>query len=233
MSPSLVLLPAMLCDGDLYAPQTTSLRDLVESRPLVVAAADMTEAVTRVLQQAPPRFALAGTSYGGSLALEVALAAPDRVLGLWLMGCNPGAPRNPEGADRLRQRVQAGEFAAVVEELGDRSVFAAGPNAATTRETFRTMARRLGAETFLRQHATLFGRQDRRGDLARIECPTLLTWGREDAFSDVGHASLMASRIPNADLVVFGECGHLPTLEQPAATTKVARAWLEHIEAGA
>lgn len=76
------------------------------------------------------------------------------------------------------------------------------------------------------------GRQDRRGDLARIECPTLLMWGREDAFSDVGHASLMASRIPNADLVVLDACGHLPTLEQPAATTKVARAWLERIEAG-
>ena len=204
MSPSLVLLPAMLCDGDLYAPQTESLRDLVESRPLVVAAADMTEAVARVLQQAPARFVLAGTSYGGSLALEVALAAPDRVLGLWLMGCNPEAPRDPEGADRLRQRVQAGEF----------------------------LARRLGAETFLRQHATLFGRPDRRGDLARIECPTLLTWGREDAFSDVGHASLMASRIPNAELVVLDACGHLPTLEQPAAITKVARAWLERIEAG-
>jgi len=190
MSPSLVLLPAMLCDDDLYAPQTESLRDLVEARPLVVAAADMTEAVARVLQQAPPRFGLAGTSYGGSLALEVALAAPDRVLDLWLMGCNPGAPRDPEGADRLRQRVQAVEFSAV-------------------------------------------GRQDRRGDLARIECPTLLTWGREDTFSDVGHASLMASRIPIADLVVIDACGHLPTLEQPAATTKVARAWLERIEAGA
>ena len=222
MSLSLVLLPAMLCDDDLYAPQTESLRDLVEARPLVVAAADMTEAVASVLQQAPPRFALAGTSYGGSLAHEV-----------WLMGCNPGAPRDPEGADRLRQRVQAGEFAAVVEELGARCVYPAGPNAATARETFRTMARRLGAETFLRQHATLIGRQDRRGDLARIECPTLLTWGREDAFSDVGHASLMASRIPNADLVVLDACGHLPTLEQPAATTKVARAWLERIEAGA
>jgi len=42
----------------------------------------------------------------------------------------------------------------------------------------------------------------------------------------------MASRIPNADLVVLDACGHLPTLEQPAATTKVARAWLERIEAG-
>jgi hypothetical protein len=111
MSPSLVLLPAMLCDDDLYTPQIESLGDLVEARPLVVAAADMTEAVDRVLQQ---------------------------------------APRDPEGADRLRRRVQAGEFSAVVEELGDRSVFAAGPNAATARETFRTMARRLGAETFLR-----------------------------------------------------------------------------------
>jgi len=160
--------------------------------------------VSPSLVQSPPRFVLAGTSYGGSLALEVALAAPDRVLGLWLMGCNPEAPRDPEGADRLRQRVQAGEF----------------------------LARRLGAETFLRQHATLFGRPDRRGDLARIECPTLLTWGREDAFSDVGPASLMASRIPDADLVVLDACSHLPTLEQPAATTKVARAWLERIEAG-
>jgi pimeloyl-ACP methyl ester carboxylesterase len=231
MSPSLVLLPAMLCDDDLYTLQTESLRDLVEARPLVVAAADMTEAVARVLQHAPPRFVLAGTSYGGSLALEVALAAPDRVIGLWLMGCNPGAPRDPEGADRLRQRVQAGEFSAVVEELGARSVFPAGPNAAAAREAFRTMARRLGAETFLRQHATLFGRPDRRGDLARIECPTLLTWGCEDAFSDVGHASLMASRIPNADLVVLDACGHLPTLEQPTATTGVARTWLARIEA--
>jgi pimeloyl-ACP methyl ester carboxylesterase len=142
MSPSLVLLPAMLCDNALYAPQTESLRE------------------------------------------------------------------------------------------GDRSVFPARPSAATARETFRTMSRRLGAETFLRQHATLFRRQDRRGDLARIECPTLLTWGREDAFSDVGHASLMASRIPNADLVVLDAGGHLPTMEQPPATTKVARAWLERIEAG-
>jgi len=42
----------------------------------------------------------------------------------------------------------------------------------------------------------------------------------------------MASRIPDADLVVLDACSHLPTLEQPAATTKVARAWLERIEAG-
>jgi pimeloyl-ACP methyl ester carboxylesterase len=233
MSLSLVLLPAMLCDEDLYAPQIQGLRDLVEPRPLVVAAADMPTAVATVLEWAPLRFVLAGTSYGGSLALEIAIAAPDRVLGLWLMGCNPGAPRDPDGADRLRRRVQAGDFEAVVEELGARSVFAAGPNTDAARDTFRTMARRLGPETFLRQHATLFGRSDRRDALAHIACPALLTWGREDTFSDVAHASLMASRIPNAKLVVLDACGHLPTLEQPAATTKVARAWLERIEAGA
>src|SRR5260370_37979211 len=99
----------------------------------------MTEAVARVLQQAPPRFALAGTSYGGSLALEVALAAPDRVLGLWLMGCNPGAPRDPDGADRLRRRVQAGGLAGRLEGAARRPGFAAGAHTGAGRAPFPTI----------------------------------------------------------------------------------------------
>ncbi len=51
------------------------------------------ESVADILKRAPARFALVGTSYGGNLAMEVALAAPERVTALWLMGCcNPAAP---------------------------------------------------------------------------------------------------------------------------------------------
>jgi pimeloyl-ACP methyl ester carboxylesterase len=93
----LVLLPAMLCDEDLYRAQIAALGDLVESLPLVVAEAGMAESAAAVLRRAPARFVLAGTSYGASLALEVAVTAPTRVLGLWLMGCRPGC-REPSSS---------------------------------------------------------------------------------------------------------------------------------------
>jgi len=88
--PDLVLLPAMLCDGDLYRPQIEVLSDLVHPFPRVVAELSMADAARLVLRDAPSRFLLAGMSYGGCLAIEVAITAPQRVAGLWLMGCNPG-----------------------------------------------------------------------------------------------------------------------------------------------
>ena len=90
---TMVFLPAMLCDEELYRPQIEGLRDLVKPVALTVAEPTMAEAASAVLRQAPPRFLLAGTSYGGSLALEVVAKAPSRVLGLWLMGCSRLASR--------------------------------------------------------------------------------------------------------------------------------------------
>lgn len=172
----LVLLPAMLCDEDLYRVQIAALGDLVESLPLVVAEADMAESAAAVLRRAPARFVLAGTSYGASLALEVAVTAPTRVLGLWLMGCNPGPHGHPEAASRLGGRVEAGEFEAVVEELAQRTVY--GPVAGAA---FRRMARRLGPTVFLQQNATLLGRHDRRGNLTGINCPPLKFWNEAES----------------------------------------------------
>jgi pimeloyl-ACP methyl ester carboxylesterase len=226
MAPPLVLLPAMLCDERLYRSQAAALRDLVEPLPLIVAEADLALAVDVVLREAPTRFVLAGTSYGGNLALEVARAAPARVLGLWLMGCNPGLPGDLDAGRSRSRRVQAGEFEAVLDELASGIVYPDGPRAAAAGGTFRIMARSLGPTVFLRQNTSLLGRPDRRDSLAGITCPTLLLWGRQDEFCGLAHASLMASRIPRSDLVVLDECGHLPTLEQPEAATDAARSWL-------
>lgn len=226
MSRPLVLLPAMLCDERLYGSQAQALRDLVEPLPLVVAEADLAVAVDVVLQQAPAQFVLAGTSYGGNLALEVALVAPARVLGLWLMGCSPGLPGDRDAGRSRSRRVQAGEFEAVLEELASGIVYPDGPHGAAAGGTFRTMARSLGPTVFLRQNTSLLGRRDRRDSLAGITCPTLLLWGRQDEFCGLAHASLMASRIPRSDLVVLDKCGHLPTLEQPEAVADAAHSWL-------
>lgn len=227
--PMLVLLPAMLCNEDLYRPQIEGLRDLVEPVTLTVAAASMTDAVNEVLQQAPPHFLLAGTSYGGSLALEVVAKAPARVVGLWLMGCHPGPHSDPTRALLRNDRVRRGEFNTVVDELAATIAYEGGPHAVAATSSFRRMAQRAGPEVFLSQNTTLLRRPDPRADLERIACPTLLVWGREDRLSDVQHGIQMSRLIPGARLVVLEECGHLPTLEQPEATVTLVREWIGSI----
>jgi pimeloyl-ACP methyl ester carboxylesterase len=179
-----------------------------------------------VLRQAPPRFTLAGTSAGGSLALEIVARASERVAGLWLMGANPGASADPAGARRLNERVRAGEFTAVVEELAVRAIYANGPRGVEATETFRRMAHRAGPEVFLRDNAALIAREDRWSALSLLVVPTLLLWGRHDQFASVERAREIAARMPSARLVVLEDCGHLPTLEQPDACVRAARNWL-------
>lgn len=222
----LVLLPAMLCDEELYEPQINAVRDLVEPLPLVTAEASMAEAAAAVLRRAPTRFLLAGTSYGGNLALEVAALAPERVAGLWLMGCNPGPHRDPEAGRRLSDRAEAGEFQAVVEELAERIVYAHGPNTKEARSIFREMAWRLGVTAFQRQNASLLGRHDRRDGLSGMSWPTLLLWGRDDQLCPVTHGTAMAERMPRSRLILIDHCGHLPTIERADVVTVALRNWL-------
>jgi pimeloyl-ACP methyl ester carboxylesterase len=225
----LVLLPAMLCDAELYRAQVAALADVVDPLSCPVAESPLAEAARAFLNGAPPRFALAGTSAGGNLALEILAAAPERVAGLWLMGSNPGAHGDPDGARGQSARVRAGEFEAVIGELSARAVHADGPRAAEVTAIFRRMAHAAGPEGFVRQNDALIARRDRWAALDALRAPALLLWGRQDRFSGVDRALAVAARVPSASLVVLEDCGHLPTLEQPEASTRAARAWLKRV----
>ena len=220
---SFILLPAMLCDAELYRAQVESLGDALI---FPVAETSLAEAARSVLRQAPSRFALAGTSAGGNLALEIVAHAPERVAGLWLMGANPGPSADPEGARRQSERVRAGEFDAVVDELAARMLHRDGPRSAEAEATFRRMAHRAGPEGFVRQNAAMITRRDRWHALDEVHVPTLLLWGRHDQFSSVERATAIAARVASARLIVLEDCGHLPTLEHPEACTGAAREWL-------
>jgi pimeloyl-ACP methyl ester carboxylesterase len=225
----LVLLPAVLCDADLYNAQIAALADLAEPLVLTAAEADLAKSAQRVLERAPARFALAGTSAGGNLALEVLAAAPSRVIGLWLTGVNPGSHGDPTGARRRSERVRAGEFDVVVQELAARCIYASGPRATEALATVRRMARGFGPEAFLRWNDALIARPDRRGVLAAFRAVTLLLWGRHDAFVSAARAAALAVEIPAAQLVVLEDSGHFPTLEQPDEATRAVRAWLSSV----
>ncbi len=70
------------------------------------------------------------------------------------------------------------------------------------------------------------GRPDSRPHLAAIRVPTLVAVGAEDVLTPPGLAEEIAAGIPGARLERIPGCGHLPTMEDPAAATALMRAWL-------
>jgi len=73
---------------------------------------------------------------------------------------------------------------------------------------------RTGADVFLRQTHAVINRQDSRGKLAAIACPTLVLCGRRDNLCPVDVSEELANKIPGAYLIILETCGHLSTKEK-------------------
>lgn len=101
MSLPLVLLPGMMCDARLYGPQIEALSSDYALHVAPIGGHDTVQALANeILAHAPPRFALAGLSMGGIVAMEVLAQAPERVARLALLDTNPRAETPEFGADR-------------------------------------------------------------------------------------------------------------------------------------
>lgn len=51
--------------------------------------------------------------------------------------------------------------------------------------------------------------------LRRVECPTLVLWGRNDRLIPLAHGEYYASHIPGARLAILDQCGHMLPFEKP------------------
>ena len=86
MQTELVLLPGLLCDRRLWVQQIAGLADVARSSVIDLSTCDSVEEMADVvLHQAPDRFALAGFSMGGCVALEILARALERVRCLALL----------------------------------------------------------------------------------------------------------------------------------------------------
>jgi 3-oxoadipate enol-lactonase len=68
-------------------------------------------------------------------------------------------------------------------------------------------------DAFMRQSEAVLG-HDAEEQLARIQAPTLITYGRHDMATSTRFAEALTSRIPDTELIVFEECAHAPIYEQ-------------------
>ncbi len=220
----MVLIPALLCDDTLYRDVISALGDTVEATVMLATQPDMRTNVAEILEKAPPQFVLVGSSFGGTVAIDIALAAPERVIALWLNDCDPGS----SSADTTLG------LAGMLETSADAAVnYLAGvvvrSTDTTSADTFRTMAARVGGMTGGAQARALAGRADAWDRLATLRMPVLVVWGSDDAIMPLSIGERLASTLPNVRYEVIADCGHLPVLEQPNAVTAIVREWLAPI----
>jgi 2-succinyl-6-hydroxy-2,4-cyclohexadiene-1-carboxylate synthase len=183
---------------------------------------DLDAALSLVLDAAPPRFALAGYSMGGRIALQLALAAPDRVSRLALIGATAGIESGVERAERRRSDARWTEVLeregidAFAERWAAQPLFAGQPaEVRDAADAARRAQRPAGLAAALRGLGTgvLPAVWDRLGELGM---PVTLIVGERDAkFRAL--AERMAAAIPDARLVVVPGAGHAVHLEAPEA----------------
>ncbi|GAB4557671.1 MAG: alpha/beta fold hydrolase [Rhizobacter sp.] len=231
MAATRVLLPGLLCDRAVWQAQIDAIGPCHVAD---YAALDSLPAMAaHVLATAPAGpLAVAGHSMGGRVAFEMWRQAPERIERLALL-------------DTSYHPLDEGE-AGEAERAGRMSLLATA-----RRDGMRTMARewapgmlhpsqqhspvfeavldmfeRKTPDVFAAQINALLTRPDCTELLATIRCPTLLLCGRDDAWSPPARHEHMQRHISGSRLVIIETCGHMSTMEQPAAVSSALTEWL-------
>jgi len=225
----IVFVPGLLCTGRIYAHQAERLG---ARHPVLLAehgsAPSMKAIAERILEVAPARFALVGSSMGGYVSFEILRQAPERVARLALFGTS-AHPDSPERSAMRRQQVEAARTAGL--RASSRALWSLLVHPARLEDfallgVFIEMAEELGVDAFARQIDAIIGRADSRPTLAAISIPTLVVVGAEDCLIPPENSREIAAGIRGARLEELAHCGHMCTVERPETATALLEDFL-------
>ncbi|MGZ3259641.1 MAG: alpha/beta fold hydrolase [Croceibacterium sp.] len=224
----LLFLPGLACDARIYASQLAAFPDsrAVDGYGLADTLQDMARIA---LEQAPDSFDLLGHSMGGRVALEIFRIAPKRVRRLALVSTGVHSLREGEAAKR--QALQAIGWNHGFEKLIDEWLLPMVAEANRVKpeiyEPLHQMNVEAGQEVFDAQIHALLNRPEVESLLPQIACPALVMTGELDTWSGPEQHRLIATAIPNSELVIVPGAGHMIQLEAPEAVNAAIARWLQ------
>jgi len=232
---SLFLVPGLLCDDTVWASQAAALADIAAVHVANNGDTDSLGVLAEsIIAHAPPRFALAGHSMGGRIALEVARRVPERLLGLALLdtGYEALAPgdageREATGRYALLAMARREGMRVMARTWLQGMVYPPRLTDEELVEPILDMFERRTPDQFALQIKALLTRPDAASVLPTLQCPTLVLCGREDAWAPPSRHDAMARMIRHGTLEIIPDCGHMSTLERPQAVNQAFRRWLE------
>jgi 2-hydroxy-6-oxonona-2,4-dienedioate hydrolase len=180
------------------------------------------------------RVHIVGNSMGGHSAVAFALANPERVGKLVLMGGGTGGPSQfvpmPTEGIKLLQALYREPTLDNLKRMLNVFVF---DTSTLTEELMQTrltnmLARRDHLENFVKSLAANPKQFPDVGNrLSEISAPALVIWGRDDRFVPMDVGLRLVWGMPNADLHVFGRCGHWAQWEHAAKFNEMVLEFLE------
>jgi len=164
-----------------------------------------------------------GNSMGGQVALNMALTAPERVIGLVLTGSAGLLERGYTNDTPLRP--SRNYIRKRVEEIFYNPIHATDELIDEVYRIFKVNRNKLQIVRLARALKL----SNMRDKLPRIRVPVLLIWGREDHVTPLSVAEIFAERLPNARMVVLNGCGHAPNIEEPEIFNQLSQEFLYQI----
>lgn len=176
------------------------------------------------------RFAIVGNSYGGALALHVALRHPERISKLVLMGAVSVPFEITDGLDavwgyqpdlELMGRLMRDVFVYDGSAIGDDLV-----QMRYEASTRPTVAERFSALFPAPRQRWVDALAPEPEELASLNIPTLLVHGRDDKVIPLSASDKGLELLPDAKLEVMPECGHWVQIEQNERFCRVVSQFL-------
>lgn len=187
------------------------------------------------------RFVLGGNSMGGGVAARYAADHPARIAGLILVDAS-GAPYPKGEGDTpfVLRLVRLPVIRDIAAAITPRSLIAASLDGAVSVKSVMSPAAIDRYWELLRYPGNRVATIERFAqgysfvtapDLARIDAPALILWGREDRFIPVDSAAYFARHLPHRRTVIYDGVGHLPMEEAADRSAADVGAFLADLNA--
>ncbi|MGB7406043.1 MAG: alpha/beta hydrolase [Pacificimonas sp.] len=186
-------------------------------------------------------FVIGGNSMGGWVSWNYALAHPKKLAGMILVDASGiTLPREDEDGIPIGFRIMR---TPVINQIGTqitpRSMIESSLRTSVVDPAFVTDEQVDRYWELLRhpgnRQATIDRANTPRGEeatperLATLTLPTLVMWGREDSLIDVRVGELFDERLPDSELIIYEDIGHLPQEELPDRSAADVAAFLDRV----
>ncbi|RQR23276.1 alpha/beta fold hydrolase [Burkholderia sp. Bp9142] len=226
--------PGTMCDERLWSRLLPYLGQQIQPHFISLADVSDRDAIhLKLADEIPEGAHVVAFSMGGYLALEHALANPQKLCSLVVIAASArGLGAQERGRrQRMLEHLASRPYAGISRAQVATFLGSAGAADSGLTDLIIEMDHSLGARTFQAQLSASMDRPDLLPSLSTLDCPVLIVGSTDDRLVQVEHLEEMNNALPHCRLRLLHGSGHMIPLEAPEALSREISAFHQSLEA--